>query len=150
MTTDYAKVNPRIRPLALGVVRNGQGKVLVHRGFDAKKGESFFRPLGGGIEFGETAIAALEREFLEELSQELSDIRQIAFFENIFTFDGKLGHELVFIFEARFKDPDAGAQDSFEIIEGGKSIGKATWIGPDDLGPGKPAIYPAGLSEILF
>ena len=48
-----------IRPLAVAVIRY-QGKILAVRGVDHVKNEVFFRLPGGGIEFGETAEAALK------------------------------------------------------------------------------------------
>ena len=42
----------QIRPLALGVVWRG-AEILVFEGYDHVKDETFYRLLGGGIEFGE-------------------------------------------------------------------------------------------------
>ena len=56
-----------IRPLALGIaVKNN--KLLVSEGFDNIKKETFYRCLGGGIEFLEKSEVALKREFLEEIN----------------------------------------------------------------------------------
>jgi 8-oxo-dGTP pyrophosphatase MutT (NUDIX family) len=41
---------------------------LVAHGHDSVKSEDFYRPLGGGIEFGELSEAALRREIKEELA----------------------------------------------------------------------------------
>ena len=52
-----------IRPVVLGLaVRNN--KLLVSEGFDTVKNETFYRCLGGGIEFLEKSEDALKREFL--------------------------------------------------------------------------------------
>ena len=42
----------KIRPLALCIFLH-QNKILVAEGYDPKKNQIFYRPLGGGIEFGE-------------------------------------------------------------------------------------------------
>ena len=55
-----------IRPLALCIVKDGD-RVLLGDGFDPVKNETFYRFLGGGIEFREIAEKALKREFREEL-----------------------------------------------------------------------------------
>ena len=65
----------KIRPLTLCIIKNND-RVLVGDGYDSKKGEVFYRLLGGGIEFGEAAEEALnssasEIEQLEKDSQEI-------------------------------------------------------------------------------
>ncbi len=42
----------RVRPLAICVFRH-HDRILVMEGYDPVKKEHFYRPLGGGIEFGE-------------------------------------------------------------------------------------------------
>jgi len=83
-----------IRVLALGIVQNDQGALLVDAGYDNIKKQSFYRLLGGGIEFGETGAEALEREFIEELGLEVTPSPLLSTTENIFTFEGQLGHQI--------------------------------------------------------
>ena len=52
----------RIRVLSLGIFRRGDS-IFVAEGFDQVKGETFYRPLGGGVEFGEQAADALVRAY---------------------------------------------------------------------------------------
>ena len=56
--TRNKKKKPRIRPIALCVFRQEE-HILVFRGYDPKKDQTFYRPLGGGIDFGETALDAV-------------------------------------------------------------------------------------------
>jgi len=65
---------PRIRALALCVFHH-EGKILVHRFYDPIKQQSVFRPVGGGIEFGETSAQAIAREVQEELVQSIHSVR---------------------------------------------------------------------------
>ena len=51
---------------------------------DTVKGSAFARPLGGGIDFGETSQDAIVREIREELGAELTDARLLGIVENIF------------------------------------------------------------------
>jgi len=94
----------KIRALALAPIRNSKGQFLFHKGHDKVKGEDFYRPLGGGIEFSESGKIALEREIMEELNQEIQVSSMQASFENIFTFDGHKGNEVIMLFSAEFKD----------------------------------------------
>ena len=55
-----------IRPIVLGIARK-DNKILVSEGYDKIKNETFYRCLGGGIEFLETSKEALKREYKEEL-----------------------------------------------------------------------------------
>jgi ADP-ribose pyrophosphatase YjhB (NUDIX family) len=77
----------RIRPIALCVIRRGD-HLLVEHGFDPVKREHFFRPPGGGIEFGERAVDALRREIREEFGAELAGPRLLGVVENVFRYGG--------------------------------------------------------------
>ncbi len=62
-----------IRVIAIAVIaRPTDGALLVYDGYDSVKRELYHRPLGGGIEFGETAEAAVRRELHEEIGVELA------------------------------------------------------------------------------
>jgi|GEM_PF-6087287 NUDIX domain len=56
----------RIRALALALIWRGD-ELLLMEGDDPAKRQTFYRPLGGGVEFGERARDAVIREFAEEL-----------------------------------------------------------------------------------
>ena len=70
-------------------------------------GVLFHRPLGGHVEFGEYALDAVQREFLEEIGQALIDVRLAGVVENIFEWGGATQHEIVFLFTAAFADETA-------------------------------------------
>ncbi len=53
--------------------------MLVFEGFDQVKNKSFFRPLGGGIKFGESGAEALQREIKEEMDYLIEDTRYLRF-----------------------------------------------------------------------
>ena len=110
-----ATKNHRIRPLAVAIVRRGK-KVLVMPGYDAVKKEHFYRLPGGGIEFGELAEQTIKREFMEEIGIEPTVGKKLGVFENIFTFNGYQGHEIIIIYEAELPDKYADT-DKFPMIE---------------------------------
>jgi ADP-ribose pyrophosphatase YjhB (NUDIX family) len=140
----------QIRPLAICLFRNND-RILVGEGNDPVKRETFYRPLGGGIEFGERAEDALRRELREEIGAEVESIRYLFTLENIFTFNGEMGHEIVMVFDARFTDAALYAQ---ETIAGTEFDGvqnfpfKALWKNLDEFGADAP-LYPDGLLDAL-
>ena len=140
----------QIRPLAICLFRDGD-RILVGEGNDPVKRETFYRPLGGGIEFGERAEDALRREIREEIGAEIESPVYLCTLENIFTFNGEAGHEIVMVFDARFADEALYAQ---EAIAGTEFDGtqnfpfKALWKKLDEFGANAP-IYPDGLLDAL-
>ena len=137
----------RIRPIAIGVIWNN-GSLLVEHGFDSVKQKHFFRPPGGAIEFGERAVDALRREFIEELGAELIEPKLVTVIENIFDYEAQPHHELVFVFEARFKDSQLYERAEFEIQEVSVRT-TASWKSLDELAGRARPLYPDGLVAVL-
>ena len=127
------------RPMSLAIIRNSNGQILICPGYDKVKKESFFRLLGGGIEFGETSLEALRREFREELNVELTDCKLLGVLENLFTFDGLTGHEIIFVYEASFLDVSNYDISEFSVLESDGKY-KAIWLDPKDFS--SSIIYP--------
>lgn len=131
----------RIRPIALGLIEY-EGHIFVSKGKDAETEETFYRFLGGGIDFGETSRAALVREFAEEIQADLTGIEYITCIDNIFTLDGKPKHELIQLFRARFVDQAFyQLQQTFELIEGDR-IDRAFWIETQRVFSGEYRLVP--------
>lgn len=128
-----------IRSLAVAIIKNDKNQILVSPGYDTIKQESFYRLLGGGIEYGETSLEALNREFKEELDVELKNCRLLSVVENIFSFNGLSGHEIDFIYEADFLDMNNYKIEEFDILDS-KKDGKVIWLDLKDLGD--KIIYP--------
>ncbi len=135
-----------LRVKAVCVFTN-EDRILAIDGHDPTKGQSFWVPVGGRVEFGETSREAILREIEEELSAEVTDLRLLGVLENIFTFDGDDGHEIVFIYDARFIEPSMYRQGQVDGIEENQSF-TAYWIDPDAPTDGRP-LYPDGLAELL-
>jgi 8-oxo-dGTP pyrophosphatase MutT (NUDIX family) len=135
-----------IRILAICVFRNGN-RILVRHGIDGADRSQFFRPLGGGVELGERTAEALTREIREETRHEIHSLELLGVLENLFTFEGRHGHEIVFVFDARFADPAAyeasvpGTDDDGEHFE-------AEWLALSSF-TGDRKLVPDGLLEML-
>lgn len=132
-----------IRNIAVGLpVRSGY--VLVLEGADRVTGEAFHRAIGGGIEFGETAEAALRREFTEELGVTLGAVDLLAVVENIFEYEGDPGHEIAHVFAVESAEIDAIARHArLRVLDDGSPI---RWV---SIGEADRPFYPAGVAEIL-
>jgi ADP-ribose pyrophosphatase YjhB (NUDIX family) len=138
----------QIRPLALVVFRREDGSILVAPGYDHVKGQRFYRPLGGGIEFGERAEDAARREILEELNAEIDGLRLLGAFENLFVYLGEPGHELIWLYEGRFVDRTYYDHDEITADEGGIAF-PVEWVPLERFVNGETPLYPEGLLEIL-
>ena len=140
----------QIRPIAICVfLRNN--KILVSEAYDPVKDEHFYRPLGGGIEFGENSRETICRELLEEVNLELDEksLRYLGALENIFMYNGTPGHEIVLIYDGALKEPEV--YERAEILGqelNGENI-RAIWKSLDEFGEGKAILYPTGLLELL-
>jgi len=114
---------------------------------DSTKGETFYRPLGGGIDFGETADVAVRRELREELDVELLDVRLLGVLENLFHAFGRDGHEIVFVYDCRLADRSVYERDTVgEILDDAGT--KVMWRPLSSFHKGSP-LYPAGLADML-
>ena len=141
----------RIRPLAICIFRN-HDRILVNEGYDSVRNQHFFRPLGGGIEFGEPSVDTICRELMEELSVEVNkeSLEYLGAVENIFTFEGTPSHEIVLIYDGMLKDSSLYRQ---AVIVGEEADGEefqAVWKSIHEFGEEKAILYPTGLLEMLL
>jgi len=139
---------PRIRPIALAAVRRGDD-LLVYEGKDRVSGGRIFRPLGGGVEFGETAVAAVHRELREELGAELTNTELLGVLENVFTWEGRPHHEIAFIFGADLLDRSLYERDKLgKILDADEEVSWQPLSLFTQLSPPAP-LLPPGLLGLL-
>ena len=138
----------QIRPVALCVFRN-RDRILVFEGFEKLRSETFYRPLGGGIEFGEKAEDAVRRELKEEIDAEVGELRYLGLLENIYTFNGKPYHEIVLIFDGALINSGLYEQAVIVGEEANGEVIRAMWKSLDEFGEGTSILYPPGLLELL-
>lgn len=121
----------------------------VLRGHDPVGDRVFHRLIGGGVELGERAADAIVREVAEELHATLVEPRLLGVLENIFTFEGAPGHEVVFVFAGRLAEgvvvpPEGGWYDD---------LGVPMWVEwrplAHDPSDGALPLYPDGAEELL-
>lgn len=125
---------------AVCIVRNGE-KLLLSRGYDEVKKQAFLRPLGGHVEFGETGAETTRREMQEELGCDVLDVKFLSVIENLFTYRGKKGHEIVLVYEGRLADKSFYQRDTFTFLEGDRKT-EAGWFSKMELEKEGIPIYP--------
>lgn len=138
----------KIRPLALCVIRRGD-TVLTFEGHDRVKGTTFYRPLGGGIEFGERGHETVAREFREELGAVVANLRYLGLLENFFRFEDTAGHEIALIYEGDFADASLYERDEMTALEPGDVSWRVLWLPLAEARTGQALLYPDGLLSLL-
>ncbi|MEM6887882.1 MAG: NUDIX domain-containing protein [Pseudomonadota bacterium] len=140
---------PGIRFKALGLHWRGN-RLLAAEVLDDGGQVKGVRPLGGTVEFGETAEAALIREFQEELGVRIKPLGAPFYLENIYTHEGSLGHELLAIFDVAFPTEAFAGTTRIAFKEDDGTACSAAWFDPDTLDlPGGPQLFPEGLMRHL-
>jgi ADP-ribose pyrophosphatase YjhB (NUDIX family) len=137
------------RSISLAVIINSKKQLLVDTGFDAIKNQNFYRPLGGGVEFGEHSSLAVVREFKEEAGKEIMIDRYLGTLENIFQFENEKGHEIIFIYAAKFVDTNDYQNEEILVNDKGRANSKAVWRSVHEIQQEKAKLYPDGLEELL-
>ncbi len=139
----------RIRPLAICVFLKNN-RILVVEGYDPVKQQTFYRPLGGGIEFGEKSEDTVRRELMEEIGAEVGEVWYLGALENIFIFNGAPGHEIVQVYDGVLKD--SGLYEQAVIVGKEAEIDEsftAVWMSLRRFESGESILYPTGLLELL-
>ena len=138
----------RIRAVALAIfVRPRDGAVLAVRFPEPDR--VFYRPPGGGIEFGERAQEAACREAVEELGHAVYAERLLGIVENLFEHNGARGHEIVFNWLLRFEDESLYAYNELPVVEMNGSTYVAHWVQPTELAVQGISFFPRELIPLL-
>ncbi|MCA9001717.1 MAG: NUDIX domain-containing protein [Planctomycetes bacterium] len=138
-----------IRAIAICVFRRG-GRILAFRSGQPGTTEEFFRPFGGGLEFGELAEEAIVREIHEELGESIVKVERLGVLESRFDYSGQPQHELLFVFDAEFRNSALYGQGT---LVGKESNGKeliGEWVDLHEVHNGPIPLYPEGLRELIL
>jgi 8-oxo-dGTP pyrophosphatase MutT (NUDIX family) len=138
----------KIRVKVFGLIQHKE-RLFVCEDYDSVKQEKYYRALGGSIEFGETSHAALQREFQEEIQAELTNIRYLGCLENLFTYEGKPGHEIVQVYECDFVDCKFYELEKLVFFEADNSQHQAMWIDISRFKSGKLRLVPEQFNDYL-
>ncbi|GAX40131.1 NUDIX hydrolase [Tolypothrix sp. NIES-4075] len=138
----------KIQVKVFGLIRDKE-KLFVSEDYDSVKQEKYYRALGGSIEFGETSHAALQREFQEEIQAKLTNIRYLGSLENLFTYEGKSGHEIVQVYECDFVDSKFYQLEKLVFFEADNSQHQAMWIDIYRFKSGELRLVPEQFGDYL-
>jgi ADP-ribose pyrophosphatase YjhB (NUDIX family) len=136
-----------VRAIAVALVYRGSD-VLVMAVKDDSGALKGWRPLGGAIEFGESAQQAVTREFLEEIGKAVRCVKQLCVLENLYDHEGARGHEIVFAFEAEFLDSAAYSTSSYAFVDAGVE-NEVAWRPAREFTRGTQRLFPEKLVEYL-
>jgi 8-oxo-dGTP pyrophosphatase MutT (NUDIX family) len=139
--------NDTIRFLVVAVIKKGD-RLFLSQGFDPVKQEGFYRAMGGGVDFGESSFDALQREFQEEISAELTNIKYLGCLESIFQYKGITGHEVIQVYQADFTDDKFYQLESINFQEKDREK-TALWVKIEDIKSGKLKLVPDNFINFL-
>lgn len=137
-----------IRAKVVCLLRNGD-RVLLLRITDPYDGREFLIPPGGGVEFGETLEQAAVREIAEEVGLRIASPHRLGMFENIFRYNDKPEHELVFVYEAECSDLELCEKQEITITESNGNQFAARWYTHSESLATGLSLFPEGLRELL-
>jgi len=137
----------KIRVKAYAVFRRGN-EILVNEVREKDGTLKGFRIPGGHVEFGEKAFEAVQREIMEEMGVEAENYQPLPVIENVYTYNGEPGHEVIFSYTAEFKDKSLYQKESFEVFEDNGHPFTLFWLDPVKC-PEGTEVFPSGLMDVL-
>ncbi len=147
MSTLQPTKPPFIRVIAICLFRHSD-RILVFEGFDQVTGTHYYRPLGGGVDAGETSAQGIVREIQEEVGAAVTDLQLIGVLESIFTVNQRAGHEIVFVYDGRFVDESIYRQPFVTAVEDNGDKLHATWRALDSFDK-QHRLVPEALNSLL-
>uniref|UniRef100_A0A832M2X3 NUDIX domain-containing protein n=1 Tax=Oscillatoriales cyanobacterium SpSt-402 TaxID=2282168 RepID=A0A832M2X3_9CYAN len=138
----------RIRVVALGLIVDGD-RVFVYSDYEPIKQRQFYRALGGGVEFGESSLEALQREFWEEIQAELTNIEYLGCIENRFMHLNQPKHEIIQLYRCDFADPQFYQLQEVTFFDGSNKPIAAQWVECDRFKSGELWLVPEACLQFI-
>lgn len=135
------------RPVVLCVIRRDTEILVVE--YDDIRDFTFYRPPGGGIEFGEHSRDAVIREMHEELGVIVTNLRRLGVVENIWHAGSERGHELIIVYEGAFAQDTLYDRQQFDVNEDDTLFLTAMWKPLDTFIDETAILFPTGLVDLL-
>jgi ADP-ribose pyrophosphatase YjhB (NUDIX family) len=133
-----------IRPNALIIIRK-DNYILASKGIDGQK--TFYRLMGGGIEFGELSKDAIKREILEELGLEIMNEKFLCVTENVFDYKSQKCHEITFLYQGDFVDKSMYEKEKIKRLDYEGEYSE--WILISEIKNSNILLYPVEAIEYL-
>lgn len=125
-----------------------RGEILVAPVIDAYLNKTFYRPLGGSIEFDESSIDAIRREIKEELQADIINPTLVGSLESRFNYEGQAGHEFLQVYDAAFVDKSIYLMPSIPFQESDGTSHQAIWKDLTFFNEQSPLV-PTGLLALI-
>jgi 8-oxo-dGTP pyrophosphatase MutT (NUDIX family) len=138
----------KVRATAICLIQHA-GRLLVTQYHDDIKQNTYYRPLGGAIEFGEYGAETIKRELMEEIQAPVENIQYAGIRENIFTSNGQKGHQIMLVYTGDLADPRFFDQPVILAHEDDGQEFKVVWIPVEEFRQGQAIIYPDGILDLL-
>jgi len=138
----------RVRPKVACIIRRG-ADMLVTEAYDHARGFTYHCPPGGGIEFMETSAQCAVREMREELGSTVEPVRLLGVVENLYTAEGRPGHDIVFVWEVRPTDPAFLDSMPEWLVEDGGLAYRLLWRPLADVDRGDVPLFPAPIRDLI-
>ncbi len=138
----------KVQAKALCLIQQAS-RLLVTEYYDNVKQKTFYRPLGGTIEFGETGSETVAREMLEEIHTRVNNIRYLGTLENIFIYNGQKGHQIMRVYSADLADQSLYDIPVIPAQEDADEPLKVVWMPIDDFRQNRAILYPDGILDLL-
>ena len=91
----------------------------------------------------------MARELREELGVAIHDVRLLGVLENLFSLDGQRGHEVVFVYDARFVDEALYERETLPFHEEGWASAEARWFDLSRAADDPACLVPEGLAALV-